>query len=163
MHFYELIEKCDLELVVNEFLSLCDKTPDVKSMEQAIRNVILNLREREPVISDTGILYAEKVEDEEYSAVSLVDKTENEVYGIEAECWAKTIGYIVDEESLCVYGNEKFAALVLWEMTWFGYDEDVIRDVIQSNYAMHKGEDYGIKRGIKTIKREHRHESKRIL
>ena len=52
---------------------------------------------------------------------------EQEVYSLEANPCAKTIGYIVDEKSLSIYGNERFATLVLWEMTWFGYDEETIR------------------------------------
>lgn len=132
MYFYEVIKKCDLEIVIHEFLSLFDKEIDVKSTEIKIRNVILNLIGMEPVISDTGVLYAEKVEDEEYSVVHLLDTTEKEIYGIEAEYWAKTIGYTVDEKSLAVYGNEKFAALVLWEMTWFGYDEAAVKESVQS-------------------------------
>ena len=52
---------------------------------------------------------------------------EQEVYSLEANPCAKTIGYIVDEKSLSIYGNERFATLVLWEMTWFGYDEETIQ------------------------------------
>lgn len=132
MYFYEVIEKSDLELVINEFLSFCDDSPDIKATEQAIRGVIKKLSVMEPVISNAGILYAGRVEDEEHDAVCLLDITEKEVYSVEANSWAKTIGYIVDEESLSVYGNEKFAALVLWEMTWFGYDDETIQEKIQS-------------------------------
>lgn len=132
MYFYEVIEKCDLELVVREFLTFCDNAPDIKATEQAIRNAIMTLDRMEPVISNTGILYAARVEDEEYDAVHLFDTAEDEVYGVEANPWAETIGYIVDEKSLSVYGNEKFAALVLWEMTWFGYDEETIQEEINS-------------------------------
>lgn len=94
-----------------------------------MRNVIKNLSVMEPIISNTGILYAGTVEDEEYDAVCLLDITGKGVYSVEANSWAKTIGYIVDEGS---YGNEKFATLVLWEMTWFGYDEKTIQEKIQS-------------------------------
>ena len=72
------------------------------------------------------------MEDKEFDVVCLLDINENEIYSVEANPWAKTIGYIVDEESLSVYGYEKFAALVLWEMTWFGYDEKTIQKEIQS-------------------------------
>jgi hypothetical protein len=34
----------------------------------------------------------------------------------------------VDESSLSFYGYEKYAALVLWEMTWFGFDEETIQE-----------------------------------
>ena len=32
------------------------------------------------------------------------------------------------KKSLSDYGNEKFTTLILWEITWFGYDEQTIQD-----------------------------------
>ena len=132
MYFYEVIEKCDLELVVQEFLTFCVDSLDIKATEQAIRNAIKTLTRMEAITSDTGILYAGKVEDEEYDAAYLFDTMEKEVYSIEANPWAETLGYIADEKSLSIYGNEKFVALVLWEMTWFGYDESSIQEALKS-------------------------------
>lgn len=38
----------------------------------------------------------------------------------------------MDEKSLSDYGNEKFITLILWEKTWFGYDEKKIQERLKS-------------------------------
>ena len=53
-------------------------------------------------------------------------------FGLEANPWANTLGYKVDECSLSFYGYEKFVAFVLWEMTWLGYDEKTIQEKVES-------------------------------
>ena len=135
MYFYEVLEKCNLELVIREFLSFCIDSPDIQVTKKRIRNAIGILSETQAIISDTNILIAENV------------RTENGVYdhvynfdtsipirwgGIDLTPWASTLGYVVDEKSLSIYGNERFVALVLWEMTWFGYDEDSIQEEVDS-------------------------------
>lgn len=134
MYFYEVIEKCNLEEVVKEFLSFCNDSPDISVTEKGIRNVIEKLNEIEAITSNTNILFIEKVETEveTFEAISLFDTVKKEIYSIEVNPWAETLGYIVDEKSLSVYGKERFMALVLWEMTWFGYDENSIQEVVKS-------------------------------
>ncbi len=43
-----------------------------------------------------------------------------------------TLGYLVDSSSVSEYGKEKFAVLVLWDMTWFGYDDEKIQAEVMS-------------------------------
>ena len=38
----------------------------------------------------------------------------------------------VTEERIRSALSNKFAALILWEMTWFGYSEDVIQEKVKS-------------------------------
>jgi len=62
-----------------------------------------------------------------------VSKTNNtERFGLEVNSWADTLGYLVDEKSLSIYGYEAFTALVLWEITWFGFDEETIKNHVSS-------------------------------
>ena len=42
------------------------------------------------------------------------------------------LGYTVDKASLSTYGNVKFAALVLYEITYFGFSEEQIRNTIKA-------------------------------
>lgn len=134
MYFYEVIEKCDTELLIKNFLTFCVDAPDIEATEQAIRNTITILSGIEAITSDTGMLFIEKIEteDESYDAAHLFDTKQNQVYGIEANPWAKTLGYIADEKSLSFHGYERFAALVLWEMTWFGYTEESVQEKVKS-------------------------------
>ena len=129
MYFYEVFGKCDLEVVVHEFLKLAVYSPDINVTEEVFRRAIKILNEMEPVRSDTEILCIEKIQGEWIDDnVYLLDITDQKTYAIEASSWANILGCRVDEKSLSDYGNEKFTTLILWEITWFGYDEKTIQD-----------------------------------
>ena len=133
MYFYEVFEKCDLEVVVHEFLKLAVYSPDINVTEEVFRRAIKILNEMEPVRSDTEILCIEKIQGEWIDDnVYLLDITDQKTYAIEASSWANILGCRVDEKSLSDYGNEKFTTLILWEITWFGYDEKTIQDRLRS-------------------------------
>lgn len=134
MYFYEVFGKCDLEVVVQEFLKLAVDSPDINVTEEVFRGAIKNLNEMEPVKSDTEILCIEKIQESGWidDNVYLLDTTDQKTYVIEASSWANILGCRVDEKSLSDYGNEKFTTLILWEITWFGYDEKTIQDRIKS-------------------------------
>ena len=59
MYFYEVFGKCDLEVVVHEFLKLAVDSPDINVTEEDLE-VHKNLNEMEPEKSDTEILCIEK-------------------------------------------------------------------------------------------------------
>lgn len=52
--------KCDLEVVVHEFLKLAVDSPDINVAEEVFRGAIKILNEMEPVKSETEILCIEK-------------------------------------------------------------------------------------------------------
>lgn len=132
MYFYELIKECDIELLVREFLFLCDNSPDINQTEKLIRYAIMSIREMEAKTSDKEIIIIEKViSDDEYDRVYVLDTSTNTTYGLEINPWSDTLGYKVDDTSLIIYGYEKFSALVLWEMTWLGYDEMEIKERVR--------------------------------
>lgn len=60
MYFYEVFGKCDLEVVVHEFLKLAVDSPDINVTEEVFRGAIKILNEMEPEKSDTEILCKEK-------------------------------------------------------------------------------------------------------
>ena len=64
MYFYEVFGKCDLEVVIHEFLILAVDSPDINVTEEAFRGTIKILREMEPVKSDTEILFIQKIQEE---------------------------------------------------------------------------------------------------
>ena len=124
MYFYEVFGKCDLEVVVDEFLKLAVDSPDINVTEEVFRGAIKILNEMEPEkIQESGW-----IDDNVY----LLDTTDQKTYAIEASSWANILGCRVDEKSLSDYGNEKFTTLILWEITWFGYDEKTIQDRLKS-------------------------------
>jgi hypothetical protein len=134
MYFYEVIEKCDIEEAVRCFLKMCVNSPDIEHTEQCIRHAIADIKAIETVKSDSEVIQIERVktDEEEYDAVHMVDEASDTKYGLEVNPWKYTLGYTVDEKSLSGYGDEKFVSLVLWEMTWFGYDEKTIQDHVKS-------------------------------
>jgi len=134
MYFYEVIEKCDRQSLVNEFLMLCENSPDIKLTEKRFRNTIMSVSDIEANISDTQIIIIKKIQTdtEIYDRVYLFDLSEKMEYGLELNPWSNTLGCLVDESSLYFYGYEKYVALVLWEMTWFGFDEETIQERVKS-------------------------------
>ena len=87
MYFYEVIKECDIELVIREFLLLCDASPDIKHTEKLIRNAIMSLYEMEAKTSDKRIIIIEKVTPneifDEYDRVYVLDTSDNTAYGLE--------------------------------------------------------------------------------
>lgn len=63
MYFYEVFGKCDLEVVVHEFLKLAVDSPDINVTEEVFRGAIKILNEMEPEKSDTEILCIEKIQE----------------------------------------------------------------------------------------------------
>lgn len=128
MLFLELLNKCDEEKLVKQYL-LLKETSD-SHVEQKIREVIADLKyNRIPVkFNMTMVLEKGVSEDGEVDIIFLNDNEEEDnVYSFEGLPWGAIMGCEVEEKSLTEIGsNERFAALVLFEMTYFGYsDEDV--------------------------------------
>ena len=100
MYFYEVYGKCDLEVVVYEFLKLAVDSSDINVTEEALRRTIKILNEMEPVKSDTEILCIEKIQERGWSDdnVYLLDTTDQETYAIEAASWANILGCRIDEK-----------------------------------------------------------------
>lgn len=132
MLFLELLNKCDEEKLVKQYLQL--KETSNSHVEQKIREVIDDLKyNRIPVrFNMTMVLEKGVTEDgEEVDIIFLNDNVEDNVYSFEGLPWGAIMGCEVEEKSLTEIGsNERFAALVLFEMTYFGYsDEDVQRRI----------------------------------
>ena len=60
-----------------------------------------------------------------------------ENFGIEITPWKEVLGWIVDADTLLIYSKEVFTAAVLWEITWFGYDETIIQKKVESWNSQH--------------------------
>lgn len=129
MLFLELLNKCNEEELVKQYL-LLRETSD-SHVEQKIREVIDDLKyNRIPVeFNMTMVLEKGITEDgEEVDIIFLRDNEEDNVYSFEGLPWGAIMGCEVEEKSLTEIGsNERFAALVLFEMTYFGYSDDDVQ------------------------------------
>lgn len=128
MLFLELLNKCDEDELVKQYLLL--KETYNSHVEQEIREVIADLKyNRIPVRFNMTMVLEKGIteECEEVDIIFLNDNVEDNVYSFEGLPWGAIMGCEVEEKSLTEIGsNERFAALVLFEMTYFGYsDEDV--------------------------------------
>ena len=134
MYFYEVVKKCDIDELVCCFLNLCTNSPDIDLTEKCIRSAISDMTSIRAIKSKNEIIIIERVqtENEDYDNVYMLDKETDIKYGLEINPWKHTLGFSVDENNLSDYGYEKYASLVLWEMTWFGYDEDTIQTHVKS-------------------------------
>ena len=134
MLFLKLLNKCDEDELVKQYL-LLKETSDSR-VEQKIREVIADLKyNRIPVKFNMTMVLEKGIteEGEEVDIIFLRDNEEDNVYSFEGLPWGAIMGCEVEEKSLTEIGsNERFAALVLFEMTYFGYsDEDVQRRIAQ--------------------------------
>lgn len=132
MLFLELLNKCDEEKLVKQYLLL--KGTSDSHVEQKIREVIDDLKyNRIPVKFNMTMVLEKGIteEGEEVDIIFLRDNEEDNVYSFEGLPWGAIMGCEVEEKSLTEIGsNERFAALVLFEITYFGYsDEDVQRRI----------------------------------
>ncbi len=136
MYFYQVLQSCDEFKVVSEFLAMI-KSSEKCSANQRIRETIKALPQITPNKSDNEVLYIEELkeaqeEGENFYNVYLLDRSNNETYSIEAVPWDEVLGYTVDEASIAKYGDVKFTALVLYEMTYFGFSEKQIQNTIKA-------------------------------
>ena len=129
MLFLELLNKCDEEKLVKQYL--LRKETSNSHVEQKIREVIADLKyNRIPVkFNMTMVLEKGVSEDGEVDIIFLRDNVEEDnVYSFEGLPWGAIMGCEVEEKSLTEIGsNERFAALVLFEMTYFGYSDDDVQ------------------------------------
>ena len=136
MYFYQVLQSCDEFKVVSEFLAII-KCQDKCSVNKNIRDALKTLSQKTPKKSDNEVLFIEQLKDRQdegknFYNVYLLDRSNNETYSIEAVPWDEVLGYVVDEAILSTYGNVKFAALVLYEMTYFGFSEKQIQNTIKA-------------------------------
>ena len=132
MLFLELLNKCDEEKLVKQYLLLKETETSDSHVEQRIKEVIDDLKyNRIPVrFNMTMVLEKGVTEDgEEVDIIFLRDNEEEDnVYSFEGLPWGAIMGCEVEEKSLTEIGsNERFAALVLFEMTYFGYSDDDVQ------------------------------------
>ena len=70
-------------------------------------------------------------EDESYDYAYLLEDNKQE-YSFEVVPWDDVLGYALDTEEFEKYDKEYYAMLILWEITWFGYDEETIQNKMKS-------------------------------
>lgn len=134
MYFYEVLELCDEKVLTEKFLKLCTESPDLQHTKEVFISFLHDLKRITPNSSGKMTIFIEQVYAVDGSLCDVVYgayEDDPERYGFELNPWADTLGYSADKNSLDKYGTELFTALVLWEMTWFGYDEDSIRKKVE--------------------------------
>lgn len=131
-----MLQSCDEFKVVSEFLAII-KCQDKCSVNKNIRDALKTLSQKTPKKSDNEVLFIEQLKDrqdegENLYNVYLLDRSDKKNYSIEAVPWDEVLGYAVDEASIAKYGDVKFTALVLYEMTYFGFSEKQIQNTIKA-------------------------------
>lgn len=130
MYFADLLISIDKGLCIQEFLKKCDDASDINRLIDALNQAIENMKHLIPVYSLTATIQIGHVEDqsETYDYAYLIEDGDDErEYSFEIVPWAEVLGYRIEDKELENYEPEYYASLVLWEMTWFGYDEETIQ------------------------------------
>lgn len=137
MLFYELISSADIEKCIEIYLGFCSDSPDIDTTRKSIEYTISVLQSSEYQKNDGMKIMVYEIPDLKdetirYDAASIVDVKDGRRYGFEAVPWDKISGTKICDESLCHYEKERIAAVVLWEMTWFGFDEESVEENFRS-------------------------------
>ena len=130
MYFADLLTSIDKELCIQEFLKKCDDAPDINRLIDALNQAIENMKYLRPVYSETTTIHIGQAEEQNESydyAYLIIDGDDEYEYRFEVVPWAEVLGYRIDDKEFENYEREYYVSLVLWEMTWFGYDEETIQ------------------------------------
>lgn len=138
LNFSELIKKVNKEKTIHEFLEWCDEDPYSNEQTRSkLSDAIDTLRSMEPVCADG--LYVIHIgmsedEDRDYNYAYLLVENREDTYSFEVQSWGKVLGYEIFHKDVDEYNPEYLAALILWEITWFGYDECTIKSRFEEIY-----------------------------
>lgn len=90
--------------------------------------VFSTLRTLRPRLSDMDIVIKE-IEDEGGEIwIDVSGRKDEELVAIEFVDWAEWLGMVVDAGTCCRYTPTEILAHCVWEMSFFGFDEETIRE-----------------------------------
>ena len=125
LRFYEILQQCAEDALTDAFLALCTDAPDRSGLRETFAAFLQDLRQIIPNCCEPLTLTG--VRSGTHDIVYAVRAGDAMHYGFELHPWADTLGYFADGDCVAAFGREHFAALVLWEMTFFGFSEDAVR------------------------------------
>ena len=127
MYFYELLGKCNPDTLTAQFMQLCSDAPDPDALKSAFRNVLCRLKQIKPHQTAHVKIVMQHVQTGKEAFDSVFAEYENDPFrhGLMQNPWADTLGFPVDDAALAE--PEHFAARVLFEMTFLGFDEETIQ------------------------------------
>lgn len=88
------------------------------------KDILNNFKINEDI--ENNVDYSNKTKEEIMKTNTNNDYIVN--YGIELESWNNILGFDIYNKSIDKYGINKCVAVVLYEMTWFGYNEETIHE-----------------------------------
>ena len=125
MYVYELINSCDKEKLYQNFVDMCDGIHEKNSDDFML--LLQKLASIEPNISDSMCVYVSKEREVDgsvfYDVYGQSDEEPETLWALEASQWNNILGYKIAEESLQKYNECLVFAAILYEMTWFGYEQ----------------------------------------
>jgi len=135
MYFYEVLHACNDSALTEEFLKLCQNSPDLNHTRKVFTQFLKNIKSLEPELSEKWMLFITKEQAQDGQDdihVYARNPHENENFGIEITPWKEVLGWSINPDSLASFDREVLTAAVLWEITWFGYDEETIQERVRS-------------------------------
>jgi hypothetical protein len=124
MNLNEIINKISFTKMWDYLLTQYDNH-DTDDMKMAYHKVFENLKTIEPVKTDMKIIIRH-TENESYTGWCTDGISDGETYALDFTAWNEWLGMEIDEETMKTLKLYEIAAHCLWEMTYVGYDEDVI-------------------------------------
>ena len=134
MYFADLVKAINVDKCIDEFLARSDDAHDINRLKDALYQMIEVLKSKKPNYTDNCVIHIGHAEneDESYDYAYLLENNNPQVYSFEVVPWDDVLGYALDAEEFEKYDKEYYAMLILWEITWFGYDEETIQNKMKS-------------------------------
>ena len=129
MQFKELVDKYKFSDIKELFLKLY---PDHDKSIDGFEFVLEKLKKIKPQPSDMKIIIEEikdgLIEDLIYANVSGIKPESDLRWAIEDTPWHQWLDMGIDETTFEKYNEKEILCHCVWEMTWFGFNQESIKD-----------------------------------
>lgn len=130
VRLFELIKEVDFNLVFTHIYNWYKNQRNCSKSYYYVFNKCLSMTPKKHKFDDLFIdisifLYCGK-EYPDVSGVNIINKQDKKKYGLEYIRWVDWISMFVTKETLSIFTKEEIVAACLYEMTFYGFDEDTI-------------------------------------
>ena len=144
MYFVDLLAMTDKEKYIQEFVNYAEKTflEDLAlglskansfhkdAVMDGIRQTVAYLETLTPRYSNRYTIHiVQESWDNQtpFDSAYVKDENDSSTYCFDSAPWEEILGFRVNEDELAKYTQEYYVVLVLWELTFYGYDEETVQ------------------------------------
>ncbi len=139
MKLKDLIDSYNWETISNTFLQCYPRQEDQQNLP-GYQEVFATLQTLEPETTRLQLLIENIADEPDQFVASVSGQDETGSYGIEFMDWRERLGMEVRDDMLEQFPQPEIIVYCLWEMTFFGYDQEPIQAKLHEWSQRPKGE-----------------------